>query len=559
MYEKAISRNSEDRQEAARLLESAIPKLLDKKRAWDCLHGLACDEDVIVKALAAHAIGVAFAYLPNAINAYEDLSRLSMDSDSTVRWCAAFSFESAFAYFPDMTRGWIDLQWLIQDPDIMVQFIAIKSLGTVLSHIPDKNQAWDYLHGFSENHHGLIRQMAALAIGSAFYYLPDRSKAWEDLHRLSWDLSSEVREMAASGIALAMAYVFNKEMAYDDIQRLALDQDPDVRRNAGYSIGVASAYISDRYQALNDLYLLSQDGDKGVRLAIAYTLGSHFSHLPDRDLICKCLRALSQDTDEGVRAFAYHSLGRAYVIKAVDARETDALKKELESAISYFEKSAQIQKYSLAKFCYPFYRTYFAIIFKEAKEDEVKRYLAEARDAVGGSEPRDDLLKAVENLGRALQESQSLKSRSLQEVASELNAYRWYCESAAEHMAAAEGKAPGAVKLMKICNPLLKDRIQATIAEIQKKAELISSEINRAARSLSLDDPIKAHRSFMRMASSLRDSCKRLSEEQGELICGILEDIEKEGDLCTVIEKIELAMAYALPAMRQSERRYLID
>jgi hypothetical protein len=151
-----------------------------------------------------------------------------------------------------------------------------------------------------------------------------------------------------------------------------------------------------------------------------------------------------------------------------------------------------------------------------------------------------------------------MKSRPIQEVADELNAYRQYCENAADHMAAAEGKAPGAVKLMRMCNSLLEERIQATIREIQKKAELISPEINRAARSLSLDDPIKAYRCCMRMASALRNSCKRLPEERSELICGTLIDIEKEGDLYIVLEKVELAMAYTLPAI-EAEREEILD
>ena len=125
-------------------------------------------------------------------------------------------------------------------------------------------------------------------------------------------------------------------------------------------------------------------------------------------------------------------------------------------------------------------------------------------------------------------------------------------------MATAEDKAPGAVKLMRTCNPLLEDRIQATIAEIQEKARLISPEIERAARCLSLDDPIKAHQCCIRMASALRGSIFRLPKEKSELICGILKDIEKGGDLSVLLGKLELAMAYALPAI-ETERKEILD
>lgn len=180
------------------------------------------------------------------------------------------------------------------------------------------------------------------------------------------------------------------------------------------------------------------------------------------------------------------------------------------------------------------------------------------KKAVGCSNSKDELLKAVENLAKALQESQRLKDRPIRETASELSVYSWYCNKAADYMAAAEDEAPYAVKLMRKGNPILDDRIKATIAEIQKKAGLISPEIDRAARYLSLDDPIKAHRCCMRMASTIRNSCKRLMEEKSDLICGILIDIEKEGDLYIVLEKIELAMAYTLPAI-EAERNEILD
>ena len=62
----------------------------------------------------------------------------------------------------------------------------------------------------------------------------------------------------------------------------------------------------------------------------------------------------------------------------------------------------------------------------------------------------------------------------------------------------------------------------------------------------------------MRMASALRDSCKRLPDEKKELTCGILTDIEKEEELSVVLGKIELAMAYTLPEI-EAERKEMLD
>lgn len=103
------------------------------------------------------------------------------------------------------------------------------------------------------------------------------------------------------------------------------------------------------------------------------------------------------------------------------------------------------------------------------------------------------------------------------------------------------------------------EEYKARIAEIKKKAKLIGTGINRAAKCLplELDDPIEVYRCSMRMASVLR-AFKRLPEEKSELICGILEDIEKERKLSVVLGKIELAMAYSIPVI-EAENNEIIS
>ena len=102
--------------------------------------------------------------------------------------------------------------------------------------------------------------------------------------------------------------------------------------------------------------------------------------------------------------------------------DNDTLKSCLETAVVYFEKSSQEQSLlnpfssKPAQFCLPFYRSYLAITFQEAKEDEVQRYLIKAKMAVGGSKNKYELLKVVENLAEALRESQCLKDRSVQDI-----------------------------------------------------------------------------------------------------------------------------------------------
>lgn len=298
------------------------------------------------------------------------------------------------------------------------------------------------------------------------------------------------------------------------------------------------------------------DQSSDVRCSAAYALGLAFSQVPDKSQAWQDLHMLTQDQDRDVRMHAYHSLGKASVFKATGAHGDDILERELEAAITYFERSSQESRDSPARFCGPFYRSYFALTFRGAKEDEVQRYLAEAKEAVGRSESKDELLKAVENLAQALQESQRLKDRPLHEVISELNAYRWYCEKAAKHMAAAEDKAPGAVKLMKKCNPLLEEQIHATIAEIQAQAiqicqitrasggvyEIPVFELQKAAKGLSAGGISSIQKCSSRIVLQLNEFCRLLPAEDKEKVCEIVKEIEHEPEFPEKLNKILTAL-----------------
>jgi len=536
IHKKSISQNIIDRLEAIQLLESHFPNISDK------------DKD----------------------QAWQDLHMLTQDQNSDIQWEAARVLGRAFSHVPEehKDQAWQDLHMLTQDQDIFVQWEAARALGRAFSHIPKehKDQAWQDLHMLTQEHDSYVRLGAADALGSAFGYVPDKDKdqAWQDLHSLTQDQDGVVRDRATDAMGSAFGHILgkDKDQAWQDLIKLTQDRDISVRIGATDAIGSAFGYVpgKDKDQAWQDLIRLTQDRDFNVRRGAADAMGSAFGHVPgkDEDQAWQDLIRLTNDQDKWMRMHAYHSLGRASVFKATEAHDKDILKNELEAAVAFFEKSCKESQGGPAEFCYPFYRSYLAITFQKAKEEEVQRYITKARKAVGSSESKNELLKAVQNLAEALKESQRLKGRSVNDIAGELDACMWYCNEAAKYMAAAEDKAPRAVKLMRICNPLLKDRIQATIEEIKKKARLISPEIDQEASHLSLDDPIKAYQCCMRMVSALRDSCKRLPEEKGKLIFGILIGIEMERDLYIILEKIELSMAYTLPAI-EAERKEILD
>lgn len=558
---------------AATALGISFGLVLNKDQAWKDLHSLIQDEKGYVRSCAAEALGTAFGQVPDKDQAWRDLHKLTQDKARIVRGSAAASLGIAFGQVPNKDQAWRDLHKLTQDKDRIVQGSAAASLGIAFGQVPKKDQAWKDMHRLTQDKDRTVRGSAAKALGIAFGLVPNKDLAWKDLIRLTGDEESNIRWRAAAALRTAFELAPGKDLAWKDLIRLAQDEDNNVRWPAAAALGTAFRLVPDKGQAWKDLINLTRNGDRIVRWGASEALGIAFGQIPNKDLAWKDLHSLTQDKDAIVRMYAYHSLGRISVLKATEVKGDDwtALKRELDAAVKYFEKSSQESKYSPASFCYPFYRTYYAIAFQGAEGDEVKKYLAEAKNAVGGSESKDELLKAVENLAHALEESQRLKERSLREISGELNAYRWYCEKAAGHMYAAEDKAPGAVKLMRRCNPLLEEQIQLTIAEIQKSAKKIcqlthgsgteyeapGAEIQQAARYLDSDDISLIQKSSAKIVRQLKKFCRLLLAEDKEEVCDIVEDIEHEPEFPEKLNKIATALRSLSPVLE--EKSPLVD
>jgi HEAT repeat protein/nucleoside phosphorylase len=608
IHRKCTSRDIKDRQEAARLLDFHFSNPPDKDQAWKDLARLTQDECSDVRGSATQALGAAFEHVPDKDQAWKDLARLTQDEDSFVRWRAAQALGAAFEHVPDKDQAWKDLARLTQDEDRSVRGSAAQALGAAFSHVPDKDQAWKDLHRLTQDEdrsvrwsaaqalgaafgnvldkdqarkdlHRLtqdedssVRWNAAQALGAAFSHVPDKDQAWKDLARLTQDEDRSVRGSAAEALGAAFGNVQDKDQAWKDLHRLTQDEDSSVRESAAQALGAAFSHVPDKDQAWKDLHRMTQDESSFVRGSVAQALGAAFSHVPDKDQAWKDLHRMTQDWDGNVRMSAYHSLGRATIFKATLAKDSGILKSELENAVVYFEKSTQESGFSPASFCHPFYRAYLATTFQEAKEDEVQKYLAEAKRAVGSSKSKDELLKTVENLAGALKEAQSLKNRSFQDVARELNTYQWYCENAAKYMAAAEDEAPGAVRLMRKCNPIIEEKIQFIINEIQEKARQICQithgsgtefeapgvEINQAATGLSTGDLVSIQRSSSSIVNQLKKFCRLLPEKEKDQVCRDVEEIESEADFPENLHLIDRAL-FNLEPILKSHRTPLVD
>jgi HEAT repeat protein/nucleoside phosphorylase len=590
----------------------------DKNRAWTDLHELGCHKNLEVRRGVAKAFAKGFAHVPDQFKheAWCDLHQLIYDEASEVRCWAVNSLLQAYPHIlaADRVNAWSDLHRCTYDADIEVREEATSVLGYGFIHISNVSEGWSDLHRLSGDANGHIRRASAVAIGKAFAHLPDRNNAFLDLHRLAQDQDPEVRAWGVWSVGLAYPHIIledHRVEAWSDIHRLTKDSNGYVRESAATAITLIIDHIPDQTEAISDLHRLSIDEHNKVRKRVAIAYQSSFKYTSDKNQLCINLHRLTNDrnadvrrsavaslgnifailpesykqealvdlhhliddNDKYVRMYAYFSLGKASVLEATEMDNYDEIKRDLEIAISYFEKSTQQDVFGgPAKFCHLFYRTYFKITFQEADEDEVKRYISEAKEAVGRSKSKDELLMAIESLAKALQESRLMKHRSVYEISRELNDYRLYCEKAAEHMASAEVGAPGAVKLMRKCNPLLEERIQAIISEIKEKArqicritrgsdtrfEDLGLKTHQAATGLSTGDLVSIQRSGSSIVKQLKKFCILLPEKEKEQVCRDVEQIEQEADIPEKLHLIDRAL-YNLEPILESHRRPLVD
>ncbi|WP_461459909.1 phosphorylase family protein [Methanothrix sp.] len=583
----AYDEDNDVRFNAVVALVSAFVQVPDKAQAGHDLHNLIQDKNgyIVFRELVSREVYTQdlieiFCLIPNKDEAWQDLHKLTKDDSGQVRFIAAYILSDFFSLAPNKVEAWQDLRrLLIQHNDFgMMEFRAIEITARAIvknfSYLPDKAQTWEDFVTMAENYGAgrHVRSIAVASLGSVFAHVPDKNQAWQDLVRIaSFVGANGVQIMAAQALGSAFAYVSDKEQAWQDLVKLTGNEYIFVRSYAAKALGTAFIHVRDKSEAWSILHKLAYDTDDNMRSSIAYTIGSVFSYISDRDEAWEDLVNLSRDKNNVVRMNAYHSLGRVSIFKATTAKDNDTLKRKLEDAINYFDKSSHESDNSPSRFCFPFYRSYYAIAFQDAKEDEVQRYLAEAREAVGGSKSKEELLLAVENLAKALQEAQSQRDRPLEDNASDLNYYRWYCEKAAEYMATAEDDAPGAVKLMRKGNPLLDERVQANNVEIQRKARQIcqitsgsgtefkapGAEIHQAAAGLS-GDLVSIQRSSSRIVKQLKKFCMRLPEKEKDQVCKDVEEIESEADFPEKLHLIELAL-FNLEPILKSHQNPLVD
>jgi hypothetical protein len=231
-----------------------------------------------------------------------------------------------------------------------------------------------------------------------------------------------------------------------------------------------------------------------------------------------------------------------------------------QNALEFFEKSSKEAAYfNPSSFCLPFYRSFYTIAFEKAgAEGEVQKYLAEAKRASKGSENKETLLEAVEDLANALSEAQ--KVTDFNAMKTELNACRRYCDRAADLIGDATESVPGAARILRRGLPIINERIR----EIQKRAEALCREtrgtgtpyeslgveVNKWARDLSDRGYLRDEKDVPRIRDLLGKLCNLISEDERDYPCKIVEEIREEREPEDNLSDVVTALSYLVPSIK---------
>jgi HEAT repeat protein len=472
-----------------------------------------------------------FGCLEDKEAAWKDLIKLISDQDGSVRWRAASALRSVFSQVPNKDQAWKDLHRLAQDKENCLRWRIAVALRSIFDQVPNKDQAWEDLHRLTQDEDSSVRSRASSVLGSVFSQVPNKDQAWEDLHRLTQDENSIVRWNAAGSLGSVFSQVPNKDQVWNDLHRLIRDEDRTVRWNSSGVLKLVFSQAPNKDQAWDSLHRLTQDEDRNMRFSAAGILGSVFSQVPDKNLAWEDLHRMAQDGVSGVRSTSYHSLGRISILKATEIDEEFRIR--LEEAIEFFRKSLEEAKYSNpAAFCLPFYQSLHNLLYIEwPKNDEVQKYLSEARKVIETSESRVVLLEAVNNLSKALQEVRAYSIDDIVLRKRDLKSYTKYCFQAAECLREARSKAPLASKvvdytLVEKSIPILDQKIktlfrdvEATAGELCKSTkgtdlEAFGRDAYESTRGLNkVESWIAADRYLEEIVPILKGHCNRLPKE----------------------------------------------
>jgi HEAT repeat protein len=442
---------------------------------------------------------------------------------------------------------------------------AVDLLATYFSSLSDKALAWQDLIRLNQDEDHYVRWRAAYALETALRHAPDASQVWKDLIILTQDERWDVQESATDALVNAIPYVPDKISAWQDIIRMTQDEKYHVSHGAADALVNVFPYIPDKYLIWHDLHRLTRDEKGHVRSGSARALSIAFPHIPEKDLALKDLVRLTEDEDWTVRGYAYYSLGRASVFRAAETRDNDEFKYWLEKAIKYFSRSEGISFQNSASFCLPFYKALYGLLFLDkSTEEELQKYLIEAKNAVGESESKGCLLLALESLYNALNE---VRSYTVDEIIKRSKGYTRFCIQAAESMEEVRSKNPYASKVIdaafvKRSIPIIDKRIKDRFTELEEAAKSYSRKAKGTSHQDLADCTYEKAKIFQKAESPidvelLLDEFVPLLNDNINLLPkqsrGYLEILVKSMNNATMEKRIEILKAVFMSTLEQLE------
>lgn len=559
---------------ASGVLSLAFRYISDKERAWEDLHQLVQNKYSIIRKRIASIVGSIFTLIPDRRQAWEDLHKLTQDKKENVRIRAIVALGTAFPYISDKGRAWEDLHRLINDVNETVRENAAIALSNNFLIVPDRKLAYDDLRWLLQDKNNNVRRKAIAGLYAIFPFIPDQEHAWKDV--IQWILSEDrdvgsavtslvpeskyaqelinrltkikyirIRRKAATALVSALSTLPDTRQTWEDLILLTLDEDSSIHSTTAYALRKAFPSVPDKEHAWKDLHGLIQNKNHNVRMGAVSALGTVFPLIPDKEQALKDLIQLTKDTNKYVRAYTNYSLGKVSIYKASETKSEENFRQELEMALEFFETSLkEVISFKPTGFCFPFYRSFYTITFrKQEAEEEIKKYLAEAKSAVKGSESKEKLLEAVENLFNALTETQKAVEINLEGKKCELNAYRRYCDRATELLEITQERAPGATKLIRKGLPIINQKIKETLQEIEEKVKKFCKEskqtpfeeISRSAYKQveglgKTENPVVVKIRLDGLIPLLHNMCNIFPKESMRVVCSQLDEI-KEAEL----------------------------
>ena len=521
---------------AASAIGHSFRHIPNKNQAVEDLYNLASIEDNSIKQAVAIALGSAFPYILEYENFFKCLFRLMGENDIDVKRKAELSLASAFSYIfdrenintrmdsinsliftlnnvSDKEKAWTDFIGLISDNDYYLRVGVMNTLGIAFSHVPNKDQVWNDLYKLTDKDSD-VNWTAARTLYSIFPYVSCKEQAlvdlirltsdhhfaeiWNDesyiianffdvldeeqvcksLHEMTYDKDSYIRWTVVSFIESFFPYISDKKQAWFDLLKLTSDMKKFVRKSAASSLASVFPHISNKDQAWKVLHELTLNEDHDIRWGVSSSLGSVYSYAPYRKQVWDDLIKLTSDEKNYVRMGANYSLGRILILMAAESTSEDEYRDNLKEAINFFKKSSEdFMNLNPSKFCLPFYYSFYIAIFNEmSSQKKIDKCLVKARKEIGKSKNKKILIEAVENLVNALSEIQNFENMDLETKKVNLKSYRKYCDLAANLLDGTQKSAPVATAVLKKSLPMIDEKINAIIVEIQKTAESVCKE-----------------------------------------------------------------------------------